>query len=147
MLPRVTKSLEELWAEDFQPYLKVPADLVMVGHLLVPAIDPDRPSSRSEKTIRLLRDEIGFDGVIVTDSVVMAGFFEDVGLDEAVVQAVEVGCDIVMLAGKAALELSVDDVVRIHGVLVEAVRSGRIPEEQIDTSVERIKRVKEMFGM
>jgi beta-N-acetylhexosaminidase len=150
-LPVVDKSLEELEKVELLPFatLANEADAIMTAHLLVPALDLDHCSTLSKKTLDYLRDRIGFQGVILSDSLVMEGVLKKCGgsIDEAAIQALSAGCDILILGGKQLtgtnhLELTIEDVRRIHSQLVLAVKSGRISEEALDRSVDRILQLK-----
>lgn len=151
-LPVTYRSLAELEAVEFVPFTKLSSqtDAIMVAHLLVPALDPDHCSSLSAKTIGYLRDTIGFQGVVMTDSLVMKGVLKKCGsVDEAALQALVAGCDILLLGGqlfsegRVIFELTVDDIVRIHHFLVDAVKNGRIPEQRVDDAVQKIMRLKQ----
>jgi beta-N-acetylhexosaminidase len=147
----VNKSREALEQMELVPFqeLAKEADAIMTAHILVPAFDPDNCATLSQKTLSFLRDTIGFKGVIVSDSLVMEGVLKKcASVDEAAIQALNAGCDILLLGGKllagekAGFELTVSDVKRIHGTIVEAVKQGRIPESRVDEAVSRILRMK-----
>jgi len=132
-LPVITKSFEELRSVDLMPFLKaVEAGVssIMVGHLSAPEID-SKPASLSEKIITaLLRKEIGFNGLILTDALNMKALkdFENVPA-----QCVKAGADILLHPLDA--DLTVKE-------LLSAVESGEITEEQIDGAVNRILKEK-----
>ena len=111
--------------------------MVMVSHVTVPAIE-DVPSSLSPQVISILRDELGFQGVIITDSLAMQAVegkysFEDIG-----VRAVTAGNDL-LLTQHGSDEM-------IAGV-ENAVLSGVIPEERINESLRRILKLKVRYGL
>lgn len=116
------------------------AELVMTGHLAYPAVDA-APASLSPTWHRILRDELGFDGVIVSDDMLMLQHNElpeyaDPG--ENAVRAVAAGCDLllyVLPADPAQFGISVDGLV---ASITAAVQSGRITEERLDDAVERV---------
>ncbi|MFB6609087.1 glycoside hydrolase family 3 N-terminal domain-containing protein [Agromyces sp. NPDC056379] len=116
------------------------AELVMTGHLSYPAVDA-APASLSPEWHRVLRDELGFDGVVVTDDMLMLqhnGLPEFADPGENAVRAVAAGADLllyVLPADPASMGISVDGLV---GSLVGAVQSGRITEEQLDDAAERV---------
>jgi beta-N-acetylhexosaminidase len=151
-LPVVNKSLEELKQVELAPFAKLAssADAIMTAHILVPALDPDAPATLSEKTVSYLRNRIGFQGVIITDSLVMQGLLKRCSsVDEAAILALQAGHDILLLGGKQLkegqthFELTVSDVERIHSKIVEAVKSGRISEARLNQAVEKILRLKD----
>lgn len=145
-LPVIHKSLEELENCELAPFVKLCAscDAVMTAHILVPALDPDTCATLSPKILSYLRDTLKFQGVIVTDSLVMKGVLKKCKtIDEASILALNAGCDLLILGGKLLTsegqeELRAQDVKRIHGSIVQAVREGRIAESRIDASLDRI---------
>lgn len=151
-LPIITKSRKDLDIQDLVPFFaaKDSADAIMTGHLFVPAIDPVNCATLSPKIIKLLRDDMGFDGVVVTDSLVMEGLLKQCSsIDETAIRALEAGHDLLMLGGKtllngqaSPLELTVDDVRRIHSNIIQAVKNGRLPVDRIDQAVSRVLALK-----
>lgn len=153
-LPIVRKSKEELQRVELLPFAKLAssADAIMTAHVLVPALDTENCSTLSEKTLRYLRETIGFKGVIVADSLIMEGVVKKCQtVDEAAIQALKAGCDILILGGKllngehAGFELTVANVKRIQSALIHAVKTGRIPETRVDQAVERILHLKNRY--
>jgi beta-N-acetylhexosaminidase len=112
--------------------------MVMVGHLVYPAIDPDRPASLSPEAVRMLREELGFDGVVVTDDLAMAGVSGDGPPARA---AVEAGADLLLISSLPQEQADAYDAV------VEAVETGEIAREQVEASVERVLEVKERYSL
>src|SRR3982751_1211659 len=117
----------------------------MTAHLFVPALDPDHFSTLSKKTLDFLKQGLGFKGAIISDSLLMEGVLKKCGtVDEAAIQALNAGCDILILGGRRLIggvkkfELTVADVKRIHQNLIEAVKSGRISEQRVDEAVEKV---------
>ena len=146
-LPIVRKSKKELEQVELFPFAKLAssADAIMTAHVLVPALDPEHCATLSEKTLSYLRDTIGFQGVIVADSLVMEGVLNKCGtVEEVAIQALKAGCDLLILGGKllvgkrAGFELRVADIRRIHGAIVHAVQSGRVSETRVDEAVQKI---------
>jgi beta-glucosidase-like glycosyl hydrolase len=146
--------MEELERTELLPFARLAekADAIMTAHILVPALDEENCATLSEKTLRYLREKLGFQGVIVSDSLVMGGVLKKCHtVDEAAIQALNAGCDLLILGGKLlvggqiGLELSVADVRRIHASIVQAVQSGRIAEEKINASVGRILALKKRY--
>ena len=108
---------------------------VMVGHLLVPALD-DRPATTSRSIVTdLLRGELGFDGLVVTDALDMGAIAGTVGVEEAAVRALEAGVDALCL-GPAIGSGGVDSV---HRAVVDAVAGGRLPAGRLDEAGERAR--------
>lgn len=153
-LPIVHKSMKELEQVELLPFAKLAlsTDMIMTGHLLVPALDKEHCSTLSEKTLTYLKNTIGFEGVIITDSLVMEGVLKKCHtIDEAAIQALNAGCDILLLGGMQLigehvnLELTVSDIQRIHCSIVCAVKSGRVSETRLNKAVEKILRLKERY--
>jgi beta-N-acetylhexosaminidase len=113
----------------------------MVGHLVYPAIDPERPASLSPEAIGVLRGELGFDGVVITDDLAMAGASGDGPPARAAVEAVKAGADLLIISSPPQQQADAYDAV------LEAVESGEIPREQIRASVERVLKVKENYSL
>ncbi len=117
-------------------------DMVMVGHLALPGLDPaqdgQRPASVSPILIEtLLREELGFEGVVVTDALDM-GAVRSIERGELAVQAIEAGVDIL---------LAPPDLLAVRDALRAAVASGRISQERLDQSVSRILTLKDRLGL
>lgn len=137
----VSKTKEELQAQEwlsFQAGIDAGADMVMIGHLSVPALD-DEPATVSDVIVTdILRGELGFDGVVITDSLEMSSVSELYDSDELAVRAIEAGIDI--LLEPQSFRGAVDGVMR-------AIESGRLSEERINESVERILILKLKYGI
>ncbi len=153
-LPVISKSKEELQKIELRPFkeLAKSTDAIMTAHLMVPALDPINCATLSPKVIGILREEIVFKGVIITDSLVMEGLLKNcTSIDEAAIRSIEAGCDIILLGGKQLvganknLELTLDDVKRIHAAIVQAVKSNRISEDRLNQSVKRVLDLKSRF--
>ena len=112
--------------------------IIMTGHILFPAIDPDDPATLSSSIIQdKLREELGYEGLIITDDLNMDAISERYTPEEAAVKAVEAGNDIVLYVS------TIENQERALDGILEAVRSGRLSEERINESVERIRSFKE----
>lgn len=132
------KTKEELKSQDFVPFqsgIEAGADMVMVGHICVPNVTgDDTPSSLSAKVVTdILRGELGFKGLVITDALNMGAISGSYESAEAAVRALEAGCDLLLMPE--------DFQTAFQGVL-DGVNSGRITEERIDESVKRILEVK-----
>lgn len=153
-LPIVHKTKEELERVELLPFAKLASmtDAMMTAHIFVPALDAENCSTLSEKTLNYLKETIGFQGVIVADSLVMEGVVKKCHtVDEAAIQALKAGCDILILGGKlligkrVGLELTVVDVQRIHRSIVQAVKTGRVSEARLNNAVEKILELKNRY--
>ncbi len=136
-LPVVNHDFERLQQLELVPFERAIAtqvDSIMTAHLQLPKIDAQHPATLSKVTLSgLLRQDLGFDGLIVTDALVMGGITQRYGPYEAAVLAVEAGADILLMPG---------DVEGAIAAVCEAVKIGRIAPEAILRTVERIWRAK-----
>ena len=127
------KTLEELRHNEFLPFKKgiqAGADFVMVGHILTPNItDSSTPATLSGTMISILRDELEFDGVIITDAMNMAAISDEHSSAEAAVKAIQAGVDMILMP--------VDFHDAVTGVM-NAVKNGVLMETMINDSVLRI---------
>lgn len=115
--------------------------MVMVGHLLYPAIDPERPASLSPEAISLLRRELGFDGVVITDDLGMAGASGGRTTGWAAVEAIKAGADLLIVVGPYQ-----DQIEAYHAVL-GAVEAGEIPRGRVEESLRRLMEVKNSYPL
>ena len=149
-LARVNASMERLNAVELVPFRSAIAagvDSVMVGHITVPAIEPDltRPASVSSRVITgLLKEQMGFRGLVVTDALdmgalmsVFSGTDAEISAAQAV-QAVQAGDDMVIIPA---------DIEGAYNGLLDAVKQGKISEQRIDESVLKILRMKASVGL
>ena len=143
-LPRVLITREELFERELYPFRQaiqhgLPA--VMVGHLFFPGVDSEEgPSSVSRKLIEgLLRNELSFGGLIVSDAMEMKGITDHYETGDAAVAAVGAGMDVL-------LYVDVRNAVAAHEALVDATSSGAISESRVTESYERIMVAKKSFA-
>lgn len=123
----------------FREAVKDGVGMVMIAHLLVPALDPVKPVTFSKKVVTaLLREGMAFGGLIVSDALDMGALAGEYSQDEIAVRAVEAGMDILLHP--------VDARVTINAV-VKAVEKGRLTETRIHESVERILAAKKRLGL
>lgn len=137
----VYKTKEELSHEELLPFIsgiEAGADFIMVGHLMIPDID-DVPATLSEEIITgMLREELGYDGIIITDSLEMSAIADCYTTKETAVLAIKAGNDML---------LEPSDIDGTIAAIEEAVENGEITEERIDESVRRILSVKLNYGL
>ncbi len=151
-LPIQRKNLDELRSSDFIPFrmLSGDTDAMMTAHMMVPELDPDHCVTFSNKILNtILRDEFNFDGVLISDSLIMQGIYSgEISIEEVALKAFLAGHDILLLGGKQLLftqqgfELSFSDIKNIHSYLVSAVKKGIISEERLNASIRRILALK-----
>lgn len=139
-LPKVNKKLEELSELELIPFknaINNDADVVMVAHILLPALDSVYPSSMSKEVItNLLRDELNFSGVVITDDMTMKAITDNYDIGNAALESVKAGSDIILVAHDYY------KVVFTIEAIKSAVAKGEVSEERIDESVNRIIRLK-----
>ena len=153
-LPVVDKTLDDLRQGELAPFDMAlsgeywgepkmdPAPAVMVAHILMTQIDPDLPASLSPKVVTgLLRQEMGYEGMVCTDDLTMGAISNTYSMGEAAVMAVEAGCDLLLVCHGA------DNLTAARDALLEAVETGRISQERLDESVYRILSVKQSYGL
>jgi len=142
-LPKVNKSydeLKELELVPFQNAIDNGADVTMIAHILMPKIDPDYPASMSGEVItNMLREDAGFDGVVITDDLTMQAITDHYDIGQAALQSVKAGSDLMLVAHEY------DNVENVFRTLKEAVENGELSEERIDESVRRIQDLKEKY--
>lgn len=135
-----TRSREEYESTDLIPFkagIEAGAWCILVNHVVVECMDPAYQASMSPEVHRILREDIGYNGVIITDDLMMGAVSEVFSEGDAAIQAILAGNDMI---------LSTDYQVQYAAVL-RAAKSGEIPEEQIDESVKRILRWKYTLGL
>lgn len=147
-LPSVQSDRETLDAIDLIPFkagIEAGAEVVMVAHLVVPALDPTgTPASLSAPIIQdVLRGELGFEGVVMTDAMDMSALTSFSAPESAAVLAVEAGID--LLATGPHFTLSTQ--LAMRNAILDAVRAGEINEARIDDSVRRILTLKARYGL
>jgi len=144
LLPTITADRERLDKVELYPYKKAieaGVQAVMVSHLYVPALDPtpNLPASLSSAIMTdLLRKELGFRGLVVTDAMEMGGVTNSYSSTEAALRAILAGVDMVLLPLEPG---------KVIDFLVEAARSGRLPAARVDESVRRVLEVKARLGL
>lgn len=137
----VHRTKEEIMADEMQPFrsgIEAGAEFVMVGHLIVPDID-EVPATLSYKIATgILREELKFEGVAITDSFEMESIADNYSVDDAVVMSVKAGMDMI---------LQPKDMASAVNSIEQAVADGELSEDRIDESVRRILTLKESRGL
>ncbi len=144
-LPTLDASRSELDATEFAAFRNLLADqpgMIMVTHVVVPAIDPNLPATLSPALVQgVLRGDLGYDGVVVTDSLYMKGISLQYSLGEAAVLAVIAGNDLL----EGAWDTS--SLTEMLAALKSAIAQGRISLARIDQSVRRILLLKQRYRL
>ncbi|MCP1421883.1 beta-N-acetylhexosaminidase [Paenibacillus xylanexedens] len=133
-VPHDRNRLEQMELLPFRKAIEAGVDAIMTAHVMFPSIEPEPiPATLSYKVLTgLLREEMGFEGIIITDCLEMHAISKPYGVAEAAVRAVEAGADLILVSH------TLQDQVAALEAIVEAVRTGRISEEVIHQAVERI---------
>lgn len=138
----IDRSLEELEITEFPAFkggIDAGADFVMVGHQIVKAAGDKLPADLSSVVVTdWLREKLGFEGIVITDSQAMGAITNNYTSGEAAIKSIEAGVDIILMPND--LRAAVDDVEA-------AVKSGKLSEERIDESVIRILEKKNEMGL
>ncbi|WP_145407551.1 glycoside hydrolase family 3 N-terminal domain-containing protein [Paenibacillus xylanexedens] len=153
-MPVLTHQRERLDAVELKPFREAinnGVDMIMTAHIAFPAIDNEQmtslkdgqkvpvPATLSKRVLTgLLRDELGYDGLIISDAFTMKGIAEHFGENKAVERAVSAGVDIILMP---------QDSAAAHQTLLNAVMKGTIPKETIEASVTRILEAKSKYGL
>lgn len=153
-LPVLTHNRERLEAVELKPFqaaIENGVDMIMTAHIAFPAIDNEHvtslkdgssvaiPATLSKKVLTgLLRDELGYEGLIISDAFTMDAIADHFGENKAVVRAVSAGVDIILMP---------QDTSTAHQTLVNAIKSGNISTETIHASVKRILETKSKYGL
>lgn len=139
-LPRIDVDLDTLYARELVPFraaIAAGSKSVMSAHILLPALDPDRPATLSPQILTgLLRNELGYDGLIVTDGMEMQAISATYGIERGSVLAIAAGADAICVGGGLEDEATV---LRLRDALVAAVRTGELPEERLADAAARVR--------
>ena len=117
-------------------------DLVMTAHIFNQKLDPDYPATLSRKTLEgLLRKELGYDGVVVTDDMYMEGIINQYSIERALVLAINAGADLICVGNNINTGFEPDRPYRLVDIIVEAVKRGEIPYARLLQSHNRLERL------
>jgi len=137
--------------EELVPYEKLIkdgySDMVMTAHIMNTNIDPTYPATLSPLFIKkILREQLGFKGVVVSDDMQMGAIVDNYGFDEAIIKAINAGCDMLILSnnGKTYDE---EAPYKAVDIILKAVKKGEISESQINESYNRIQELKNKYGI
>lgn len=114
-------------------------DMVMTAHIFNKALDEDNPATLSKTILTgILRNQLGFNGVILTDDMYMQGIIDNYTIKEAIVKAINAGADMLVIGNNITTGFEPDRPARIVDIIVRAVEDGEIPMSRIDDANQRI---------
>ena len=141
-LPKIDTDMKTLEKEDMKPFKEAMAygtDAMLIGHLVIPRVTKLYPASMSKKVINYIRQELNFNGIIITDDMRMKSVRLLYGKDRAIKRAFKVGNDLIMV------KYSKDD--RVFKKIEKAVVREKISEEKLDESVKKILDLKSKYNV
>ena len=147
-LPVVEHAPDRLRAIEFAPFraaIDARVAFIMTAHVLVTSMDDERPATLSQAIVqRVLREELAYDGVIVSDDLEMKAILNSYTAGDAAVAAIAAGCDTVLMCGSgkpANIELQ----AQVLEALIHAVEDETLPIKRVEAALERNRRAKERF--
>ena len=147
-LPIVEHAPDRLRAIEFAPFkaaIEARVSFIMTAHVLVVSIDEERPATLSPKIVqRILREELGFTGVIVSDDLEMKAITNAYSPGEAAVEAIAAGCDTLLMCGGGEASNIEAQGIALEA-LIHAVEDERLPLKRVEAALERNRQAKERF--
>jgi hypothetical protein len=136
--------------EELYPYQKLNEEgllnAVMTAHIVNKNIDSEYPATLSAKFLNdILRKQIGFNGVIISDDIQMGAISKNYGFEEAIIMAINAGCDIVNVYNNSSVGYNDQLAYQTRDIIFNAVKDGKIKEEKITESYNRIINLKKLF--
>jgi len=142
-LPVLNKTKEELYNFELKPFIEAVnngAKVIMIGHIALSKIDGTTPASLSSLIIKdLLKKELGFKGLVITDALNMGALYKSYSNEEIIIYCINAGVDILLMM-PGAIQTTID-------IIKKALQEGKIKEEDIDRSVEKILALKREMGL
>jgi len=138
--------------EELFPYQKLNEDgllnAVMVAHVINKKIDSEYPATLSKFFLQdILRDRIGFKGIIISDDMQMAAISDNYGFEESIIKAINAGCDIIYFFNNSPDGYDKDIAYKVRGIIFNAVKENKIKEKRITESYNRIVDLKKRFNV
>ncbi|MEX1099953.1 MAG: beta-N-acetylhexosaminidase [Bacteriovoracaceae bacterium] len=140
-LPYVKTSLKELEAVELRPFIKAAksrVEFMMMGHLVVDAIDPDRPCTLSSKAYAYCREKLKYKNIIVTDDMEMQAITKNHSVEEAAIKALEAGAD-------ALIYRSFESCLKAFEGVKEALKTQKLKLSDMEEKINRIKNCKKTY--
>jgi beta-N-acetylhexosaminidase len=133
--------LDEVELVPFRAAVEARVAAIMMAHIVVPAFDETRPATLSPRIVsELLKQQLGYDGLVVSDDLEMKAISGRYGIPEATVAAIAAGCDAVLMCGT-----SQETQIRALEAVIHAVEDGSLPLRRVEDALARHRRVKERF--
>ena len=143
-LPVDNRDLTELESSDFLPFrdaVSARVEMIMTAHVLYPSLDGESPATLSPAIIdRLLRGQIGFDGVVITDDLDMGAVARRHSIAESSVRALEAGVDLLLICNEPEKAFSARE------ALVDAIRAGQLTTDRVRASLARVSQLKALYA-
>lgn len=140
-LPRINKSIDEIKRLELIPYTEIAADAIMTSHILFDKIDDKFPASISKTIIDgILRKELKFKGLVITDCFEMTGLIQTFSIEEAAVFAINAGTDIITISHTFGRQL------KVRNALMNAIKNGSISNETLEKALARIAQYKKRYA-
>ncbi len=147
-LPIINVSKDRLNTVEFPPF-KAAVDagvpMVMTAHVLVPSLDEKKPATLSPAILGMLRSELNFEGLIITDSMGMAALKKERTMEETAIEALNAGADILLFGADKGHEET--EHFGMYDALLQACRKGEISPSRLDDAVRKILEAKETLGL
>jgi len=147
-LPIINVSKDRLNTVEFPPF-KAAVDagvpMVMTAHVLVPSLDEKKPATLSPAILGMLRSELNFEGLIITDSMGMAALKKERTMEETAIEALNAGADILLFGADKGHEET--EHFKMYDALLQACRKGEISPSRLDDAVRKILEAKETLGL
>ena len=144
-LPSLNHDIERLRSTELVPFqaaIDNGADMVMTAHIMLPQIDKEYPATLSKKIINdLLRGEMGYKGIVITDDLEMQAIVNNWGIGEAAVKSIQAGTDILLVCH------TIDNQEKVYNSILKGVKDGTLIEKRIDESVRRILNLKYKYNL
>ena len=144
----VTNTWQESELEPFRTLIaNGSADLIMTAHIVNRILDPDLPATLSHKVLtELLRGQMGYDGVVVTDDMYMQGIIDNYSVENAIIMAINAGADMLCVGNNISTGFEANRPQRLVELIVQAVKDGRIPLSRLLESNRRIVKLQQQLS-
>lgn len=144
----ITETFQEEELIPYQELIKEKAvDMVMTAHIINRKIDPEYPATLSPFFIKdILRKQLNFQGLVVSDDMQMGAIIENYGFEEAIIRAVNAGCDLLIISNNGSV-YDESAPYQTRDIIFNAVKKGKMPIKRIIESSERIYLLKSKFGV